>query len=277
MTEALVKSEHYIAKPTTMNEAMELARIFSSSFMVPKAFQGKAADTFVAMQYGARLGIDPLAALQNIAVINGKPSIYGDALLAVIAGRPDCEDVFEEVTDDMAKCVVKRRGRSPVSRSFSMADAKKAKLWGKPGPWTDYPKRMLQMRARSWALRDAYPDALFGVSVAEEQSDLPVKEAKISIARDSLKGRIRDAVIDVSPVAHSDEDDVGQVIAEPDETSIVAEIRAALEGAETEERLSEVRSKYAAAFANLSAEAQTVVRVIGERARDRLCSPQKED
>ena len=56
-------------------------------------------------------------------------------------------------------------------KTFSYEDAKRAGLWGKQGPWTQYPQRMAQMRARSWAVRDAFPDLLRGISVYEEQQD----------------------------------------------------------------------------------------------------------
>ena len=58
-----------------------------------------------------------------------------------------------------------------------MEDAKRAGLYGKQGPWQQYPKRMLQMRARAWALRDVFPDVLRGVHVAEEAQDLPAERA----------------------------------------------------------------------------------------------------
>ena len=54
-----------------------------------------------------------------------------------------------------------------------MADAKTAGLIGKQGPWTQYPKRMRQMRARAFALRDVFPDVLRGMPVAEELQDMP--------------------------------------------------------------------------------------------------------
>jgi len=50
-------------------------------------------------------------------------------------------------------------------------DAKRAGLWAKQGPWTAYPKRMMQMRARGFALRDAFPDVLKGMITAEEAQD----------------------------------------------------------------------------------------------------------
>jgi hypothetical protein len=59
---------------------------------------------------------------------------------------------------------------------FSVTDAKKAQLWGKGGPWSQYARRMLQMRARGFALRDAFPDVLRGLITAEEAQDYPTPE-----------------------------------------------------------------------------------------------------
>jgi hypothetical protein len=130
-----------------------------------------AEDIMIAVQHGLEVGLSPMSALQNIAVVNGKPCIYGDAALALCCSHPAFLDIEETVEGNTATCIVKRRDRSPVVRKFSEADAKKAGLWGKQGPWSSYPARMLQMRARSWALRDAFPDALKGLGVAEEVRD----------------------------------------------------------------------------------------------------------
>jgi hypothetical protein len=56
-----------------------------------------------------------------------------------------------------------------------MDDAKAAGLLGKQGPWSQYPKRMRQMRARGFALRDVFPDVLKGMPVAEEVMDTPAE------------------------------------------------------------------------------------------------------
>lgn len=130
-----------------------------------------AEDVMIAVQHGLEVGLSPMSALQNIAVVNGKPCIYGDAALALCCSHPSFLDIEETVEGTTATCTVKRRDRSAVVRKFSEADAKKAGLWGKQGPWSSYPARMLQMRARSWALRDAFPDALKGLGVAEEVRD----------------------------------------------------------------------------------------------------------
>ena len=132
----------------------------------------------VAVQHGLELGLAPMQALQSIAIVNGKPVVYGDTALAIATAHPSFLDIEEKCEGNTATCVVKRRDRSAVVRTFSEADAKKAGLWGKSGPWQQYPSRMLQMRARSWALRDAFPDALRGLGIREEVSDYQVKQAR---------------------------------------------------------------------------------------------------
>lgn len=169
--------------PVTLDEAMRFSEMLAKSQMVPKAYQGKPEDVLVAVQWGKELGLAPLQALQNIACINGKPSVYGDAALALVQASPVCEDIEEffenEGTENyVAVCVAHRKGRSPVTVKFSVGDAKRAGLWGKPGPWQAYPKRMMQMRARGFALRDAFPDVLKGLITAEEAQDYPQEEAK---------------------------------------------------------------------------------------------------
>jgi len=165
-----------------MGEAMEFSKMLAESSMVPRAYQGKPQDIMVCVQWGYELGLAPMQALQNIAVINGKPSVYGDAMMALVQASPVCDGIDEHIEGEgtanpVAVCIAKRKGRNPVIARFSVEDAKRAGLWGKQGPWQAYPKRMLQMRARGFALRDAFPDVLKGLITAEEAADYP-DEAK---------------------------------------------------------------------------------------------------
>lgn len=163
-----------LAKGGVIFQSMEdLARFCSAvvaSRLAPKDFSTPEA-VMVAIQHGAELGLAPMQSLQSICVINGRPSVWGDAAAALCRAHPECVDIIEEIGEEAATCTVKRKGCLDVKRTFSTADAKKAGLLGKAGPWTQYTKRMLQMRARSWALRDAFPDALKGVGIREEVQD----------------------------------------------------------------------------------------------------------
>lgn len=160
----------------TMDDAMKFGRILANSQFAPKDFQGKPESCILAIQHGAEIGLGPMQSIQSVAVINGRPAIWGDAALALVMASPVCEYVRERIDGEgdqtVAICEAKRRGypAATVTR-FTVADAKKAGLWGKSGPWTQYPRRMLQLRARGFALRDAFPDVLKGLVTAEEAQD----------------------------------------------------------------------------------------------------------
>ncbi len=167
---------------TSYDEMKRFATDVANSGLAPRDLKTPEA-IMIAMQHGMELGLSPAQSLQSIAVINGRPSLWGDAALALVKSHPECDDVIETFEKDgeegvTAICEILRRGKQPVKRKFNVAMAKKAGLWGKAGPWTQYPMRMLQMRARSWAMRDAFPDALKGVGMAEEVRDIQRAEPR---------------------------------------------------------------------------------------------------
>lgn len=174
------RQDLFTLAPRNLAEAMEYAKLIADTDMVPKDFKGKPGNVLVAIQMGAEIGLPPTQALQNIAVINGRPSLWGDAVLALVTASAECIDVLETDDGHTATCTIKRRNKSDVVRTFSMDDAKLAGLAGKPGPWTQYPARMRQMRARSFAVRDAFPHLLRGISIAEEVMDVPSEPRNIT-------------------------------------------------------------------------------------------------
>lgn len=161
-------------QPRNLPEAIELAKLIAHSGLAPEAFRGDVGGVIIAMQMGAELGLSPMASIQNIAVINGRPSLWGDAMLALVSQHQDFVDIVEEFDEKSftAKCTVKRKNRTPTVRTFSKTDAETAGLWNKKGPWQTYPKRMCQQRARGFALRDSFADALRGFITAEEAGDV---------------------------------------------------------------------------------------------------------
>jgi hypothetical protein len=181
--------------PQNFEDAWRWASYAAQSLLVPKDYRNKPYDILTAVQLGTEIGLPPMTALQSIAVINGRPGIFGDGLLALILVSPlygDHVEYFEvggarqagltledlKADTTRAVCSFVRRGKpEPVTRTFSVGQAKKAGLLGKEGPWQQYPDRMLQMRARSFAARDAFPDVLKGVHSVEELQDVPADDA----------------------------------------------------------------------------------------------------
>jgi hypothetical protein len=166
----------------SFDDAFRFAKMVAASEFAPKDFKNKPESCLLAIQHGSEVGLSPMQSLQSIAVINGRPTIWGDAALALVQACSVCEYVREYLEGEgdnlTAVCEAKRQGYpAPTTVRFAVADAKKAGLWGKSGPWTQYPSRMLQLRARGFALRNAFADALRGLVTAEEAQDYPQAEA----------------------------------------------------------------------------------------------------
>jgi hypothetical protein len=185
--------------PTSVDEGWRLATMVAKSEFAPKSLRDKPYDCMFVMQFGAEVGLTPMQSLSSVFTSGGgRCSLYGDAMLGIVVRSPLYvdHDEFYEVSingvltrragltgDDLkadsttAVCVFLRKGkRTPVERRFTIGQARKAGLLGKAGPWSEFPDRMLQMRARSFAARDCFPDLLRGIRSAEEVIDLDESE-----------------------------------------------------------------------------------------------------
>lgn len=171
------KLEDSLFSPALYEHYSKIAERMAKSSMVPKNYIGKPNDILIAMEMGYQLGFSIAQSLQNIAVINGMPCLWGDGLMALVLSHPQCEYIKENwLYDDKGnviggECIVKRKRHEEHRQVFTLSDAKKAGLLTKQGPWQQYPLRMLQMRARAFAVRDRFADALRGIKVAEEVQD----------------------------------------------------------------------------------------------------------
>lgn len=178
-----------VMTPTTIGQTRRLAEVILAGGMMPRGWalpndsaQAVLAKATIALAFAYRLRRDWTWALGAVAVVNNRPCLYGDALPDLIWASGKCaviDETWEGLSGDgmagpntVAVCRAKRsdNGAEKVYR-FSVKDAQNADLFGKSGPWRSYPKRMLQMRARAFCLRDLFADVLSGAGVAEEQQD----------------------------------------------------------------------------------------------------------
>ena len=150
----------------------------SSSRFCPPDYKGNPIDIKFAILWGAELGLNAFQAISGIKIINGKPTLYGDIFLAVCKSNPQWEDMIESYDEATrtAYCEVRRKGHEPLVRSFSWAQATTAGLTTRNPVYKTYPERMLQNRARGFALRDMFADSLCGMIDSHEASDYPAKE-----------------------------------------------------------------------------------------------------
>lgn len=166
--------------PRNLDELWRMATWIAKSGMAPPSMETPERIS-VAIQMGLEVGLMPMMAVQNIAVINKRPAIWGDAALGLVKASGELDRHKEWFEGDpftdgwTAHCMVRRKGDVDESyQTFSYREAKTAKLVPAhpDSAWAKYPKRMLQMRARSWALRDKFADVLKGLHIREEASDV---------------------------------------------------------------------------------------------------------
>jgi len=189
--------------PDNIESAFRLANALAAAGdMVPRAFQGKPNETMAAIIRGMEVGLAPMQALASIAVINGRATIWGDAIPALVQRAGHHIDVdYEGQGDNLTAVATLTRGDTgkKVVRRFSIADAKRAGLMGKQGPWQQYPQRMIAHRARSWAVRDGAADALMGLQVSEEVSDYGPDNARDVTPQAPRRGGVVYAEPDPAP------------------------------------------------------------------------------
>lgn len=187
-----IADENGVLLGSDFQEQWKIASMMSSSEMVPDAFRGKPAAVMMAMQTARSRGLNPLTAIQSMANIFGRTMAYGELPLAeAFASRklkyfreywfsPDGIEIkpTDFSTPVHGCCCIAEAYDSPqgqVIRIFTIDDAKQAGLLDDPKrkTWRQYSKRMLQMRARGWCLKDTVPEVTAGMEMPgyDEHSD----------------------------------------------------------------------------------------------------------
>lgn len=234
---------------TSLSDAMEYARNIVKSGLAPNAFRTPEA-VLIAMQHGAELGLKPLASLQHISVVNGRPALYGKALPGVIQATGLMVQFDESIEGDgndmVAVCTARRKGMDKArTERFSAADAKRAGLWGKSGPWTQYPKDMLRYKARARCLGSLFADVLCGIPVYEDYQDVvvsPEKEiAPPPASPDPLMAQIEEQPIHAEEAEFEVRDELPR--SQPSDTPDTAGVREAVVERPTTEQLKKLSKR----------------------------------
>lgn len=186
--------------PNTVEEAARMARAVIVGGFAPDSYKDKNGvmdpnKVMLGIMAAMEAGLQPLYGLRQIAIISGRPVIWGDAAMALVQSKNLIEDYSEEQVgtqptvadltrwpDDYGwKVTIKRKGqKGEYVSTFTVGMAKRAKLWLNPKkiPWIEHPDRMLKIRARAFALRDGFADALAGLGIREEVEDFDQQTEK---------------------------------------------------------------------------------------------------
>lgn len=166
--------DRYGYEPESRAEAWKLAQSIVNTPFCPKGLVNAESVTLVLI-LGRELGFTTMQSLRHLYVVNGRPAISTAAKTALVQQSPECEFLRPvTLTSEKAVFETKRKGHSsPVTLEWTMNDAKAAGLATKPGPWREYPRKMLAWRCQSDLCDLVYPDLVSGLTTAEEAQDIP--------------------------------------------------------------------------------------------------------
>lgn len=178
-------------RPRNFEELWRFAQMVADTDYVPPADRGKPGQVIAKVQYGNEIGLPAMQSLQWIAVINGKPALFGDGFWMLVKSHPLCQWTKETTPQEAlrqgyAEVTIMRKGDpEPTTRQFTMEEAKRAGLIersGPKGPWSTYPGEMLVWKARHRCTSAAIPEAVGGLMPADVARDIEVEALKTPLA-----------------------------------------------------------------------------------------------
>jgi hypothetical protein len=172
--------------PVADIEKMAIA-IAQSNFFGMKTKEQAMALMFIAQAEGKH----PATAAQEYHVIQGKPALKADAMLArfqAAGGKVE----WKEYTDKEVTGVFSHPQGGSVTITWTLEMAAAAKLATKD-TWKQYPRQMLRARVISEGIRTVYPGIAVGVYTPEEVQDFDQKDKPM---------------VDVTPAAVTDDGEI---------------------------------------------------------------------
>ena len=177
---------------TTMNDwqmIREQAAVLVTTGFLPKSITSPEQAMAIILT-GRELGIGPMAALQGIDVIQGKPSISPQLMLAMVNGTGQVEDIKVETGIDGATVTVKRKGRSAYTTTFGPKEARAMALDGKDN-YKKQPAVMYQWRAIGANLRVTFPDVIKGMYTMHDSDGTPDTGADFVEAEEVIESALK--------------------------------------------------------------------------------------
>ena len=182
-------SEGIYSSSDTFNLAYQMAKGLSQSTLVPQQFQNNPANCLIALEQSNRLNISPMAVMQNLYIVQNKPSFSSSFIIGLInaSGKYDMELQFDEEEKDgkpyACTCWTEKDGRKVTGIKITMDMAEKEGWSKKNGSkWLTIPQVMLRYRAASFFARMNCPELSIGLYTKEELDDFPTqKKSKASL------------------------------------------------------------------------------------------------
>ena len=189
-------------------DAGTLAKAICMTEFVPSNFRGSGniGSAAVAIMKGSALGLDPIASLESIYVISGKPAMYARAMVAVVVAKGHA--IWTEESQDTTVTVCgMRAGSDKVERSTWTIERAQRAGYTKNAKYQSNPQEMLYAKAATEVARRIAPDALMGLSYAVEELELEETSEPVKIKRRRKPDPEPEPVFDVETVDAEEADE----------------------------------------------------------------------
>lgn len=189
------------ADKTAFEQTQRVAIMLSKSQMIPEKYQNKPQDCFVAIEMAARAGLSPLAVLQNVDVVKGKPRWSGQACMAIINSCGRFRDAHPEYTGakgtENRACFIRATrvlDRAVVDGTEVSMKMAAAEGWMSNPKWKNMPEQMLFYRAAAFFARIYCPSELLGAIVEGEPEDIEASRQRNVVQRASITDALDAAI-----------------------------------------------------------------------------------
>jgi len=190
----LAPATNLLQNSKLLNQIFKLSNIYAGSSMVPDSYRGKPDNCFVALELASRMDVSPVLVMQNLYIVQGKPSWAGQACKALVDGSGKFRDseyvMTGNVEDGTRGCYLQavstRTGKVVKGTEITLKMANDEGWMGKKGSkWKTMPEQMLKYRAAAFFARTECPEVLMGFQTADETEDVygvePQQAEKITI------------------------------------------------------------------------------------------------
>lgn len=172
----------------------KVADMLSKTSLIPKQYQGNPANCFIAVDMANRMGVSPMMVMQNLYVVNGKPSWSGQACMTFIKASPEFRNIkinYTKSENGIIGCYISAErvsdGQQVVGEHITQTMAQ-AEGWTSNKKWINMPKQMLTYRAAAFFARAFCPEVLMGVRVEGEAEDITADQKPCTTLTNALKG-----------------------------------------------------------------------------------------
>lgn len=174
-------SINFFASEQNFNLGQRMAKVFATSDLVPKQYQGNVGNVMIAMNMSQRMKADPLMVMQNLVIVHGTPTFEAKFAIACFNATGKYTPIrYEEVGTKgkdsygmYAYAVDKATGDVLKGPEVTIGLAKKEGWYGRNPKWESIPQLMLRYRAASWFIRTTDPGMMMGFRTTDEVEDVP--------------------------------------------------------------------------------------------------------